>query len=106
MGIMENQRVLIEENDIKIERQRASLEEKDVEIKRLIQSYKVNKTAIQSFSVPDKHPKVRFTWGFYFFTFCIVCMVWNCPLGKKNGKCTYTYADGSVYVGEYKDDKM
>jgi len=71
--IMENQRVLIEAKDIKIERQSALLEEKDEEIKRLIQSYELNKTAIQTFSVPDKHQGI--TWGFYFFNFCIVCMV-------------------------------
>merc|ERR1711990_1073570 len=143
--IMENQRVLIEEKEIKrliqsyelkdieIERQRALLEEKDVEIKRLFQSYEVNKTAIESFSVPDKHQGN--TWGFYFFfyfyMFCIVWMVckclgtnalvkngkWKCTYangdvydgdfkdGNFHGKGTYTWANGNVYVGEWKDDK-
>merc|ERR1711988_1106207 len=106
--IMENQRVLIEEKDIKIERQRALLEEKDVEIKRLFQSYEVNKTAIESFSVPDKHQGN--TWGFYFwfyfYMFCIVWMVCKCLCTNPPVKQNENRFRNKIRTISYKDTTL
>ena len=48
---------------------------------------------------------MRHPIGFILATLAVLLLIAGCQTAPRDGQGTYTYADGSVYVGEFRNGK-